>query len=72
MKTVNIDHAAPHLAQLIQDALDGEEVILARGDVPVVRLAPVAPARPGRTSGWARGQVRIADDFDAPLGDFGG
>jgi prevent-host-death family protein len=70
MKIVNIHEAKTHLSRLIQEVLDGEEVVIARGNEPVVRLVLVESARPRREPGWARGLVRIADDFDAPLDDF--
>lgn len=72
MKIVNIHEAKTHLSKLIQDAIDGEEVIIARGNEPIVRLVLVESARAKRTLGWAKGMVRIADDFDAPLEDFDG
>ncbi len=72
MKIVNIHEAKTHLSRLIQDAIDGEEVIIARGNEPIVRLVLVESARAQRTIGWAKGMVRIADDFEAPLDDFAG
>lgn len=71
MKVVNIHEAKTHLSRLIQEVLDGEEVVIARGNVPVARLTLVESARRPRNAGWARGQVQMADDFDAPLDDFG-
>ncbi len=38
---VTVHAAKTHLSRLIQAALDGEEVVIARGAVPVVRLVPV-------------------------------
>jgi prevent-host-death family protein len=72
VKVVNIHEAKTHLSRLIQEALDGEEIVIARGNAPVVRLVLVESARPRRSLGWARGQVTMAPDFDAPLDDFGG
>ena len=72
MKVVNIHEAKTHLSRLIQEALDGEDIVIARGNQPVVRLALVETARSERRLGWAKGQVTIADDFDAPLDDFAG
>lgn len=69
MKIVNIQDAEARLASLIQDAIDGEEVVIAKENEPVVRLVLVKPARPTRSLGWAKGIV-IKDDFDAPLDDF--
>lgn len=70
MKIVNIHEAKTHFSRLIEEALAGEEIIIARGNQPVVRLVVVESARPRRTLGWAKGQIRIADDFDAPLDEF--
>ena len=38
---VNVHQAKTQLSKLIEAALRGEEVVIARGDVPVVRLLPV-------------------------------
>lgn len=70
MKIVNIHEAKTHLSRLIQEAQDGEEIVIARGNEPLVKLVLVESARPRRSMGWAKGLVRIADDFDAPLDDF--
>ena len=70
MKVVNIHEAKTHLSRLIQEAIEGEEVVIARGNEPIVRLVLVESARPQRSLGWAKGQVTMAADFDAPLEDF--
>jgi prevent-host-death family protein len=70
VKVVNVHEAKTHLSRLIQEALDGEEIVIARGNRPLVRLVLVESARPKRSLGWAKGQVTMAPDFDAPLDDF--
>ena len=70
MKIVNIHEAKTHLSRLIQEALEGEEIVIARGNEPVVRLVLVESARPKRSLGWVKGPVTMAPDFDAPLDDF--
>jgi prevent-host-death family protein len=70
VKIVNVHEAKTHLSRLLEEALAGEEIIIARGNEPVVRLVLVESARPQRTFGWAKGQIRVAEDFDAPLDDF--
>lgn len=70
MKVVNIHEAKTHLSRLIQEALEGEEIVIARGNEPVVRLVLVESARPKRSVGWVNGKVTMAPDFDAPLDDF--
>jgi len=41
MKIVKVHQAKTTLSKLIEQALAGEEVVIARGDIPVVQLAPV-------------------------------
>lgn len=67
MKTVNIHEAKTHLSRLIEEVAAGGEVIIARNGKPVARLLPVARRSMPRQPGLWRGQVRIGDDFDAPL-----
>jgi antitoxin (DNA-binding transcriptional repressor) of toxin-antitoxin stability system len=70
MKIVNIHEAKTQLSRLIREALAGEEIVIARGNQPLVRLVLVDSARPTRGTGWAKGMIHLADDFDAPLEDF--
>lgn len=63
---VNMHEAKSDLSRLVERALAGDEVIIARAGVPVARLTPLS--RTGkRTLGQWKGQVCMADDFDAPL-----
>jgi len=71
MHKVKIHEAKTHLSRLIQEALDGEEVIIARGDRPLVRLDVLPEARGERVLGGARGLIiEWPEDFDEPLEDF--
>lgn len=66
-----VHEAKTNLSKLIRLALAGEEVIIARGNVPVVKLTPVIEEKPQRRAGGAADVILyIADDFDAPLEDF--
>jgi antitoxin (DNA-binding transcriptional repressor) of toxin-antitoxin stability system len=68
---VNIHEAKTKLSKLIQSALKGQEVIIAKGNKPVVRLEVLPEAREQRRVGHAKGLIlSMADDFDAPLDDF--
>ena len=59
-------HAAKtQLSRLIDAALAGEEVVIARGSIPVVRLVPLAP--PGFRLGLLEGRLGTLPDFLAPL-----
>lgn len=68
---VNIHKAKTQLSKLIQAALDGKQVVIAKGNKPVVRLEVMPGARRERKIGNAKGMVlSMPDDFDAPLDDF--
>jgi prevent-host-death family protein len=62
---VNIHEAKTHLSCLLLRVTAGEEVTIARYGVPVARLVAVEP-KAKRPLGFARGEIWIADDFDAP------
>jgi len=70
MSTVNIHQAKTHLSRLVQEAVEGGEVIIARANKPLVKLVPVEEARPPRRLGTAAGKVWMSEDFDEPLPDF--
>ncbi len=66
---VNIHQAKTHFSRLLQRVANGEEVTIARAGVPVARLVPIVQKQDVRPLGFARGEVWVADDFDAPLPD---
>jgi antitoxin (DNA-binding transcriptional repressor) of toxin-antitoxin stability system len=73
MTQVTIHEAKTHLSRLIQQALAGEEIVIAKGQRPLVKLVALPEARPQRRIGQARGVVLyMADDFDEPLPEFEG
>jgi prevent-host-death family protein len=63
----NVHQAKTHLSRLLQRVAAGEEVVIARGDRPVAKLVPVDPPTVARRPGTGKGEIWIADDFDAPL-----
>jgi prevent-host-death family protein len=67
--TVNVHEAKTHLSRLLARVGAGEEIIIANAGKPVARLVPIEGKATPRHPGSARGLVRIADDFDAPLPD---
>jgi antitoxin (DNA-binding transcriptional repressor) of toxin-antitoxin stability system len=70
MITVNLREAQGHLAQLFEEATHGEEVLITREDGLTCKIVPFEAPRPKPVFGSARGQIRIREDFDAPLEDF--
>jgi antitoxin (DNA-binding transcriptional repressor) of toxin-antitoxin stability system len=68
---VNIHEAKTHLSRLIQEALAGKTVIIARDNQPLVKLEVLPEAKSQRMIGGAKDLVlHLADDFDTPLEDF--
>lgn len=64
---VTVYAAKTHLSRLIERALAGEEVVIARGKTPVVRLVPVDAVKPRRKFGAMRGKARTTRAFFEPL-----
>ena len=67
MATITVHRAKTTLSRLIECALAGEEIIIARGLVPAVRLVPVAVRAPRRKFGAMRGRARVTAVFFEPL-----
>jgi prevent-host-death family protein len=66
MQTVTIEDAARRLPELVQEAEQGEEIILTQADAPVAKIVSLSKARRPRRPGSAQGLIlHIADDFDA-------
>jgi prevent-host-death family protein len=64
MHVVNIHEAKTHLSRLIERAVAGEEIIIARAGKPVVRMIAYQEATPKRTPGIWNGKVKMSRDFD--------
>lgn len=69
MTIVNVHAAKTNLSRLIERAVEGEEIVIARNNEPVVRLVPVQAPRPRRQRGSLEGQVFVPDSFFEPLPD---
>ena len=67
MKTVTIHRAKTNLSRLIEDACAGEDIVIARGKVPVVRIVPVEPPARGRKFGAMKGRAKVNQKFFEPL-----
>lgn len=64
MAMTNMHEAKSQLSKLVDRALSGEEIIIARSGKPVVRLIPIRAEDEPRRGGQWKGRVRIAEDFD--------
>jgi prevent-host-death family protein len=70
MSHFNIHEAKAQLSRLVEKAMLGEEVIIAKGNKPVAKLVAIHPPKQTRKPGSAKGEIWIAPDFDEPLEDF--
>jgi prevent-host-death family protein len=66
-KRVTLAEASSRLAELVQAARHGEEVVIESEGQPPVQLVLVKPVRKKRELGIYRGKIRMREDFDEPL-----
>ncbi len=74
MTQVNIHYAKTHLSRLVEDALRGEEIIIAKGNRPLVRLAILSNETVAKKSAWEIAEAlnlkgRVKPGWEAPLSD---
>ncbi len=68
MPVFTIHAAKTNLSKLVARAEAGEEIVLARGKDPVVKIVPMAP-KPKRKFGRLKGKGSIGPEFFEPLPD---
>lgn len=62
MKAVNIQNAKTHLSKLVEEAVRGEDIVIAKAGKPLVRLIPFQKQAQPRKLGALVGQVTEASD----------
>lgn len=70
MERYSLRDAQASLQKLLDEAQQGKTVLIVDEHNHVVRLVPIPAAPKARKAGSARGQVTMAEDFDAPLSDL--
>jgi prevent-host-death family protein len=63
-EVVNMHQAKTSLSRLVERALSGEEVVIARNGEPLVRLVPVEKKREPRVPGRGKGKIWVSPDFE--------
>jgi prevent-host-death family protein len=66
----NVAEAKAHFSALVRRATGGEEIVIAKGNKPLVKLVPLAEPAKMRKPGSAKGRVRLSPDFDRTPADF--
>ncbi len=64
---VNLYEAKTHLSQLVDRAARGEEIVIAKNGIPLVRLTPAPFAGQPRKPAGVFKVTFMSDDFDDPL-----
>ena len=59
--------AKTHFSQIVERALSGELVVIAKNGKPVLTLSPLPTAAAARVPGLSRGKAIPSEDFDEPL-----
>ena len=70
MAHFNVAEAKARFSELVQRAISGEEVVIARDNRPLLRLVPLSVPGGKRKPGSAKGRVFMAPDFDRTPKDF--
>jgi antitoxin (DNA-binding transcriptional repressor) of toxin-antitoxin stability system len=70
MHEISVHDAEKQLRRLIDEADQGEEVVITRGDGASFKLVPLTKSKPRPTFGSAEGEIWMSEDFNAPLDDF--
>jgi antitoxin (DNA-binding transcriptional repressor) of toxin-antitoxin stability system len=67
MHQMNLKEAQTQLAELIEEAARGEEVVITRSDGASFKIVQISKVGAIPKFGSAKGLVRMSDDFDEPL-----
>jgi prevent-host-death family protein len=70
MKLINIQAAKTHLSRLVEEAAQGEEIVIAKAGRPYVKLVPCTPSATPRTLGGWEGVLHVDADFDGVDADI--
>lgn len=67
MTVVTVHEAKTHLSRLIARVLAGEEITIARGRDPVVKLVPAGEPKKRPLRGALKGKITFDESFWDPL-----
>ena len=64
MKQYNIHEAKTKFSSIVEQAMNGEDVIIAKSGKPMLKLVPIAKLKQPREPGGYEKEVLIPDDFN--------
>jgi prevent-host-death family protein len=65
-RAINIHDAKTQLSRLVEQAAQGEEIIIAKAGKPMARLVPLENAPRPKKFGLLKGKIQVPKDFDTP------
>jgi prevent-host-death family protein len=71
MTKVNLHEAKTHLSRLVERAVQGEDIVIAKAGKAKVRLVPVdvREETAKRRIGFMKGRMTVPDDIKAPFAE---
>lgn len=69
MILANIHEAKAQLSHLVEQALLGKKVVIAKRNKPLIELKPLKKKKGKRALGQAKGKIVLTDAFFEPLPD---
>lgn len=67
MQIVNIHQAKTQFSYYINQALKGEDIVIAKNGVPLIKLTPYEEKSMPRKGGQLEGILIVEENFDHPL-----
>lgn len=61
--------AKTHFSKIVEAAIAGKEIIIAKAGKPVAKIIPISKKKPKRPLGVLKGKIKIPKDFDEELPD---
>lgn len=68
MVYIELEKVKTNWVRLMENALAGEEIVITQNNKPVLKITRIG--QPRRRRGSAKGQIKMSEDFDAPIEDF--
>jgi prevent-host-death family protein len=62
LEMMNVHAAKTNLSKLLARVAGGEEIVIAKGGIPVAKLVPFVGVSPSRTLGAFQGKIWMSDD----------
>ncbi|WP_320043234.1 type II toxin-antitoxin system prevent-host-death family antitoxin [uncultured Desulfobacter sp.] len=69
MQNIDISQVKHKLPQLLEQDIE-EAIIITKQGLPIAKVIGISKKKKQREFGSAKGLIKMADDFDAPLEDF--